>query len=88
VVDRYSEPPKLPIDLTFPPLEVRSVSKGCWCFVVQLVCRALVLLNLRTGDVVSRSSDWPVVLDFANGGALEMLDTDWPGFRVCRGVGK
>jgi hypothetical protein len=44
-----------------------------------------VVLNLRTGDVVSRSSDWPVVLDFGSGGAVEMLDTDWPGFRVHRG---
>lgn len=47
-----------------------------------------VVLNLKTGDVVSRSSDWPVVLDFGSGGAVEMLDTDWPGFRVYRGVGR
>jgi hypothetical protein len=47
-----------------------------------------VMLNLRTGDVVSRSSEWPVVLDFGSGGAVEMLDTDWPGFRVYRGGGR
>lgn len=47
-----------------------------------------VVLNLRTGDVVSRSSEWPVVLDLGSGGALQMLDTDWPGVRVYRGAGR
>lgn len=47
-----------------------------------------VVLNLKTGDVVSRSSAWPVVLDFGSGGVVEMLDTDWPGFRVYRGGGR
>jgi hypothetical protein len=47
-----------------------------------------VVLNLKTGEVVHRTSDWPVVLDFGSGGAVEMLDTDWPGFRVYRRVGR
>jgi hypothetical protein len=47
-----------------------------------------VVLNLRTGEVVRRSSAWPVVLDIGSGGAVEMLDTDWPGFRVYWGVGR
>ena len=41
-----------------------------------------VLINLGTGEVAGRSSDWPALLGLASGGAVEQMDGDWPGVRV------
>lgn len=41
-----------------------------------------VLINLATGEILGRSSDWPPLLSLANGGAVEQVTTDWPGVRV------
>ena len=45
-----------------------------------------VLINLATGEILGRSSDWPALLSLASGGAVEQLTDDWPGVRVYPGT--
>ncbi len=41
-----------------------------------------VLVDLVRGEVVGRSSEWPALLNLADGSVVERLGTDWPGLRV------
>lgn len=45
-----------------------------------------VIINLATGEVAGRSSNWPPLLILAGGGAVEHVNDVWPTVRVYRGV--